>query len=170
MNQFERALYFYRQQNPAILAAPRNEWAMDPYAWDGLIHMTPIEKLLWGDIRDANAVFYPQYPVERFFVDFANPVAKVAIECDGAAYHTDVEKDMRRDARLRELGWSVYRITGRECHTEFDDETREYGYARQFIDRIAQDHKLKRIGSSRGSDGYDCAVSVVNFLLEKNPA
>lgn len=168
MNQFERALYFYRQHASDIMAAPRNEWAMDPYAWDGLISMTPIEALLWGDIREANAVFYPQYPVERFFVDFANPVAKVAIECDGAAYHTDIEKDMRRDARLRELGWSVYRISGRACHTEFDDETLEHGYARRFIDEIADEYKLKRTGSKRRSDGYACAVSVCDFLMEKN--
>lgn len=35
--------------------------------------MTPIERWLWADIRHADAVFYPQYPVGNFFVDFANP-------------------------------------------------------------------------------------------------
>lgn len=117
---------FWRGGEEWILSCPRNEWAVPVYQWDGLIKMTPIEDCLWHDIRNLNAVLYPQWPVAGFFVDFANPVAKVAIECDGAAYHQDKEKDARRDATLRELGWYVYRFTGKECHREFDEDWDDY--------------------------------------------
>jgi len=67
-------------------------------------------------------VAYPQWPVGRFFVDFANPVAKVAIECDGKAFH-DVERDAKRQGEIEAMGWAVYRFTGRECNVESVIET-----------------------------------------------
>lgn len=168
MNQFERALYFYKRENAAILAAPKNEWAIDPYAWEQLITMTPIEWLLWGDIRAANAVFYPQYPVDRYFADFANPVARVVIECDGAAYHQDRAKDAHRDAVMRDLGWSVYRISGRDCHTDFDDDTQEYGYARKFIESIVDRHGLRRTGFLRPKSKNGYAMDLLEHIVEMN--
>jgi hypothetical protein len=159
--------WFYREHEAAILNGPRNEWAMDPCAWLPVIQLTPIEQWLWGDIRDANAVFYPQWPVAGVFVDFANPAAKVAIECDGAAYHQDKEKDAARDARLEALGWTVFRISGSGCRADCDSETGEPGYGRRFIDAIASEYGLKRTGKGRRLDGYDCAVSVVNTLMER---
>lgn len=113
---------FWKEFEPWILAAPRNEWAIPVYSWDGLINPTPIEHALWGDIRELNAVFYPQYPVAGFFVDFANPAAKVALECDGAQWHTDKAKDAARDRVLGDLGWTVYRFTGTECSRQRRDE------------------------------------------------
>jgi hypothetical protein len=58
---------------------------------------------------------WPQLPVDRFFVDFGNPIAKVALECDGAQWH-DEAKDARRDAILHELGWKVWRAPGWRCN------------------------------------------------------
>jgi very-short-patch-repair endonuclease len=169
MNQFEAAKHFYEQAREQILAAPCNEWAVDPYAWTPYIRMTPIEDWLWSDIRDANAVFYPQYPVDRFFVDFANPVAKVAIECDGAAFHQDKAKDAARDKRLAELGWAVYRITGSECRTDYDEETGEIGYGRKFVDAIADYYGLKRDAKPRKVvSGTDLYVPLIEHLLSVN--
>lgn len=145
MNQFERALAFYREVNPKILEGERNEWAIDPYAWDEFgIRMTPIEAWLWGDIRQANVVMYPQYPVGRYFVDFANPVARVAFECDGAAFHQDKEKDARRQAEIEDMGWTVYRFTGSECRTEFDEEERRNGWALFYVEQLGAHHRIKR--------------------------
>lgn len=137
---------FYREAEPDILAAGRNEWGIDTYLWDelGIIHMTPIEYWLWHDIRANDAVLYPQYPIGRYFVDFANPVAKVAVECDGAAYHTDREKDARRDAELEAIGWSVYRAPGWMCRTDFNPETQELGQAHLFIQNICEQHGISR--------------------------
>lgn len=152
MNQFEAALYFYGHYRETILAAPRNEWAIDAYSWEPYIRMTPIEACLWGDIREANAVFYPQWPESGFFLDFANPVAKVAIECDGRAFHLDRAKDAARDDKLGALGWKVFRISGSDCMTDYDDETREEGYAMRFVRDIASRYDLIRSPSaSRGT-------------------
>jgi very-short-patch-repair endonuclease len=120
-NDWDRLRAHYRQYADALEEQDSDEWAIDAYAWEtGMMQMTPIEAWLWADIRQANAVFYPQYPIGRFFVDFANPKAKVVIECDGAAYHLDKAKDAARDAELERKGWTVYRITGAECFKEFD--------------------------------------------------
>ena len=145
-NDWRRVRAHYEWAAPLILSGERNEWAIDAYAWElcGGINMTPIEAWLWSDIRDANAIFYPQYPVGRFFVDFANPLAKVALECDGHQYHLDKAKDRERDELLEQLGWTVYRITGSDCYTEFDEETGELGPAALFIREIVERHRISR--------------------------
>lgn len=150
MNNWNALRAHYDRISPLILAAPKNEWAVDAYEWDDgkrMMFMTPIEGWLWAEIRDANAIFYPQYPVGRFFVDFANPRAKVAIECDGAAYHLDKAKDAARDAVLARMGWTVYRAPGWLCVKENDRETGALGQAGEFVRRIASEHGLVREGS-----------------------
>lgn len=145
-NDWDKIRAFYAEFSPLILEGERCEWAIDPYAWEGCggINMTPIEAWLWADMRQANGIFYPQYPVGRFFVDFANPLAKVAIECDGYAYHQDKAKDRDRDDILEGLGWTVYRITGHDCHTEDDEETGEPGRGLQFVREIVERHRIGR--------------------------
>lgn len=137
-----------------------DEWGIDPYAWSAPetgICLSPIEMALWDDIRMLNMVMYPQYPVGRFFVDFANPGARVAIECDGKRWHTDVVRDRERQAEIEEMGWVVYRITGRDCFTDtvegYDDEGRptfEYSRARAFVTEICRRHPVQR-GKGNGS-------------------
>jgi len=145
MNNWNAIREHYRRFTPLIMAERRNEWAIDPYEWDnGMVRMTPIEYALWHDIRHENVVLYPQYPIGSVFVDFANPVAKVAIECDGREYHQDPEKDARRDKVLMAAGWSVYRITGQDCKTDSDEETREPGRARLFVREIWERHGIRR--------------------------
>ena len=154
MNRWDDVRKFYRWALPFIMAERSDEWAIDPYEWTetGAIRLTPIEEWLWHDIRHHDAVLYPQFPVGRFFVDFANPVAKVVIECDGAAFHQDKAKDAARDDLLRGQGWSVYRITGRDCRTDFNEETRERGEADLFIGRVCSNHPIRRgsLGVGRG--------------------
>lgn len=151
MNQYESARRFYEQRNQAILSTKKNEWAMDAYEWSEFIELTPIEYSLWCEIRCADLVMYPQYPVGRYFVDFASPRAKVAIECDGHAYHLDKAKDAARQKDIEALGWTVYRITGRDCHTSGRESVDEFGVTRYeagaseaFIKRIGDNHGLKR--------------------------
>jgi very-short-patch-repair endonuclease len=164
MNQFEAALFFYRSHMPLIDAAPRNEWANGgAYAWSGLVHMTPIELWLWEEIRDANVVLYPQFPVDKFFVDFGNPKAKVAIECDGKAFHQDKEKDRARDARLRELGWAVYRISGSDCARESDEDEQEESFRRFFVRTIGARHGIVR--DRTAADPHQALSNGVNDLI-----
>lgn len=145
-NDWNRIRAFYAEHMKTILAGDRWEWAIPAYSWEehGGINMTPIEYWLWADIRNASAVLYPQFPVGRFFVDFANPVAKVVIECDGHEYHLDKAKDHDRDIELGDMGWTVYRIPGYLCATEQDEETGEPGEAAKFIREIANRHRISR--------------------------
>lgn len=135
---------FYRLAGDYISRAGRNEWGIDTYEVDWLRLFTPIELALWHDIRAANAVLYPQYPVDRFFVDFGNPVAKVAIECDGAQWHADKSKDAQRQSAIEAKGWTVYRITGRDCKSDFNEETMERSAARKLIDEVVLLHGIGR--------------------------
>jgi len=144
-NNWQLIREYYAMVEPQIMQYPANEWAIDPYEWDrGLIRLTPIESWLWHDIRAVDLVLYPQYPVAGFFVDFANPKAKVAIECDGAAYHMDKSKDAARDKKLQNAGWSVYRITGKDCRDGVGFEEEWKSSARQFVNDIADRHSIKR--------------------------
>lgn len=147
-NNWAKIRAFYRSHHADIMATPANEWAMDAYAWDEdrMIFMTPIEKWFWADIRACDAVLYPQYPVLDFFVDFANPKAKVAIECDGEAYHTDKAKDAARDKRLTDIGWTVYRISGAHCRLEQDEETGDLSIPHRFMQSICDAHGISRNG------------------------
>lgn len=145
-NNWTRIRAHYQRTLPVILAGKKNEWAIDPYAWDSLesvIIFTPIEEWLWHEIRAVDVVMYPQFPVLSFFVDFASPKAKVAIECDGAAYH-DAAKDAERDEKLRAAGWIVYRISGADCRNGVGFESGEHSRARNFIKRIAASHNIAR--------------------------
>jgi very-short-patch-repair endonuclease len=137
---------FYQKHLPAILAEEANEWALDPYAWEEgrMVQFTPIEAWFWADIREADAVLYPQFPVGKVFVDFANPRAKVAIECDGAAYHLDKAKDAARDAVLEGMGWTVYRIPGYDCAKDYDPRSEQLSTPAVFIREIGMRHNIIR--------------------------
>lgn len=150
--RFETIKAHYMAHTADILESP-SEWGIDPYAFEQCpaIDLTPIERALWHDIRAVDIVMYPQYPVGRFFVDFGNPAAGVAIECDGARWHLDKEKDALRDEALKRLGWVVYRITGRGCLTDTTEIRDEHGRirpelspARKFIQAIADQHPVGR--------------------------
>lgn len=135
---------FYANANLDICKAGRKEWGIDPYEVDWMSVFTPIEACLWSDIREVDAVLYPQYPVGRYFVDFGNPVARVAIECDGAAYHRDELKDAARQRAICGMGWHIYRLSGRLCKQNFDEATMTSSVAHELIHRIAMHHALRR--------------------------
>jgi very-short-patch-repair endonuclease len=83
-----------------------------PYDWSRIL--TPIEFQAWQAIRSkGRIVLYPQYPVLNYYLDFANPGLKIGLELDGKQYHNK-ERDVIRDAELKNAGWVIYRITGKE--------------------------------------------------------
>jgi len=146
---FQAIKAHYAKHAAAIAATPSTQWAIDPYAWEheARIRLTPIERGVWNDIRSMGMVFYPQYPVGRFFVDFANPRAKVAIECDGAAYHQDKAKDAKRQDEIEAMGWTVYRLTGKECMQNTEQLEDENGLLHMQVSASAQ--LLRGIDSAR---------------------
>lgn len=85
-------------------------------------YFTPIEEYTWMALRSiGNCPLYPQYPALKYFIDFANPLAKVGIECDGFDYHQDKEKDIRRDTELLKEDWAIFRISGSDCFRGEED-------------------------------------------------
>ncbi len=80
----------------------------------GEIWMSPIELKLYEALRQEGLSPMPQYCVQGYFVDFAFPEVKVAVEADGAAYHQGEqhERDRERDWVLRKHGWKVLRCHG----------------------------------------------------------
>lgn len=89
----------------------------EPYLMDWFEIFTPIEKTVWQGIRNSGMLFFPQFPVFNFFLDFGNPYLKIAIEADGAKFHKK-ERDIKRDEKLWEAGWRVFRIKGKECFNQ----------------------------------------------------
>lgn len=87
----------------------------DPYPIDWITVFSPIEYMVWSDIRDYPMQMWPQYPIGKYFADFANIQKKIVIECDGKEWH-DEAKDSKRDLDMLKDGWRVYRIPGRECN------------------------------------------------------
>lgn len=81
---------------------------------------TPIEQAAWHDIRKSGLAMWPQLPVGRFYVDFGNPIVKVALECDGKKFH-DPAIDAVRDKVLNAMGWTVYRAPGWQCWHEISE-------------------------------------------------
>lgn len=82
--------------------------------------MSPIERIVWGDLRYHGLRFYPQYPAGIYFIDFADPKAMVGIEVDGEAYHQDFGKDERRQKKLEAMGWTIVMVAGSEVVEEHE--------------------------------------------------
>jgi very-short-patch-repair endonuclease len=112
----------YQRHQKMVDAGISSWFDDDPYELGEWLQIfTPIEFSLWQDIRGYGLDLWPQLPVGRFFVDFGNPVARVAIECDGKQWHRDKAKDAARDQELEEMGWRVIRIPGWQCNARILD-------------------------------------------------
>lgn len=119
----------YEAVGPSIVSGEtRGKYLVD---WE----FTPIEYDMWCSIRLLGLPMWPQYPVGRYFVDFGDPIRKIAFECDGRQWH-QADKDAKRDAELLELGWTVYRFPGWQCVRGEDDEDS----AHQRLIDIARSH------------------------------
>lgn len=136
--RFSRIRSHYHAELPHMLDEHERSGRVhfDPYRLDFVPDMTPIEAAVWSDIRCAALPFFPQMPVLRYFLDFADPFKKIGIECDGKEWH-DAAKDAERDANLQSIGWIIYRIPGWKClriRTRPQDlliEKMEQGYSRE---------------------------------------
>lgn len=140
---------YYAAVRGEIMATDPRRWALDPYEVDWPMLFTPIEAALWSDIRRLDVALYPQWPAETiertFFCDFANPVAMVAIECDGAAFH-DAVKDRERDRLLKREGWTVFRFTGAQCRQDMDPETLQRSDVAKALEKIARGYFFPHAG------------------------
>ena len=132
-----------------------------PYPINWKIIFTPIESAAWGEIRYLGLPFWPQFPIGKYFADFADPIKKIVIECDGAAFHSHAQ-DAKRDAFMAGEGWSVYRISGADCKRILKSPWEEIGdrclsYDDQEADRLIYDWLHTTV------DGLIAAVAFIHF-------
>ena len=116
------------QLAPAIYAGGPGKWGairklyalvgddyQDRYPIDWLLVFTPIEYAIWCESHRIQAFLLPQYPVGKCFVDFALPKKRLAIECDGKAFHSNLHqrrRDMQRDDYMRGKLITTLRFSG----------------------------------------------------------
>lgn len=86
-------------------------------------------------------IIYPQYKVGGFRLDFAiiSNDKKIAIECDGKAYHASNEAyahDMYRQKELENLGFIFHRIWSTDW---WEDQEREIENLINFVNKEIQD-------------------------------
>lgn len=116
-----------------------NSLPIDYFRIDWSCEFSPIEFETWKVIKGIGLPFYPEFPVDKYFIDFADPVLKIGIECDGKQH--DKEEDSIRDKNLIELGWKIFRIPGYKCknlpNTTLSEimQDEEY-YSTELTDRI----------------------------------
>ncbi len=79
--------------------------------------MTPIEWDVYCQIKFSGLpLLCLQFPVNKYFIDFADPIMKIGIEADGALFHQDRYKDEDRQKIIESEGWEIYRIKGKFAH------------------------------------------------------
>mgnify|MGYP000978705257 CR=1 FL=1 len=70
------------------------------------------EAVLWSELRDRRLnghKFVRQFPIGRYFADFACREARLVVELDGSQ-HAERAADRDRDAFMAGNGWSVLRL------------------------------------------------------------
>ena len=96
---------------------------------------SPLERDLHAALRERGIEAEPGVEVRPYRLDLAvrSGEVKVDIECDGAPFHGEYERDDERDRALWEMGWSVVRFSGRRIRHRLDDCVREV------VDLLASD-------------------------------
>ena len=118
------------------------EQRQDPYKFGPWWEIkTEIERNVWNQIRYLGLEFYPQFPISRYYADFANPFKKICIEVDGKIHQEAAvqEKDTRRENYLKNNGWTVYRIPGWKTYRQKENYVTEENELRdQYYTQTAQ--------------------------------
>lgn len=85
--------------------------------------MTPIEKKLYDAMVKDGLMPIPQFHISGYFVDFAFPDVRLAVEADGVEFHSGErrERDRKRDWILRQEGWTVKRFYGSTIHNRAEN-------------------------------------------------
>ena len=135
-------------------------------------HETGIEKKFREEMENRDLVFEKQHSIKRYYVDFAFPEHKIAIEVDGAYWHKDKEKDLKRQQDIELEGWTVLRYGEKRVNTEVDkcvDELcrviNNHDGEYKFIELEIIDTK-KWIHYNKGRGGVHKNVTLYNFSVE----
>jgi uroporphyrinogen-III synthase len=80
---------------------------------------TRAEKKAWSQLKDRRTLglkFRRQVPIDRYIVDFYCHEIRVIVEIDGGVHGRpgQAKWDVKRNERLKELGYKVLRITNED--------------------------------------------------------
>lgn len=75
---------------------------------------SPIEEMVCDCLSRLGIPFRVQEPIGPYFADIFIPDLNKVIECDGAAYHQDISRELKRDEFIRSQGYSIHHIRGKE--------------------------------------------------------
>ena len=95
---------------------------------------TYIERMMWKELKARGISFSYNHRVGSLWVDFALVEHNIAVECDGAYWHQDEEKERTRDARLEAAGWTMLHFTGSEIE-------RDVSACADKIERVLANHE-----------------------------
>jgi very-short-patch-repair endonuclease len=95
-------------------------WANQYAKYRKLYEGTASEHALEPAVASLGIPYRWQMPVGNYFLDFALPTLKVAIEVDGASHDRAEQKakDKERTAYLEAKGWRVVRCTNAEAQND----------------------------------------------------
>lgn len=74
---------------------------------------TDVERKLWALLRGRRlegVKFRRQFPIDRYFADFACVEAKLVVELDGGQHTDKADYDEQRSKTLEACGWRVIRF------------------------------------------------------------
>jgi very-short-patch-repair endonuclease len=63
-------------------------------------------------LEELHIEYVREFKINRYFIDFALPARKIAIEIDGKQHEQEsrAQSDRKKDSLLAEQGWTVHRI------------------------------------------------------------
>lgn len=81
---------------------------------------SPLERKMFLALEDAGFEPKTGMVVDGYRLDLGVVAdgVQLDVECDGAIYHRDIRKDNIRDAALRDAGWRVLRLSGRDINSD----------------------------------------------------
>jgi hypothetical protein len=105
-------MYSFSQRNDIkyrYMNFPPKFWD-DPYFyWP--FHFSWAEEKFWNHLRTKWILMFPEFPVWKYFIDFACPMKKIGVEIDWKEFHQDIKKDKERQKYLESEGWKIHRLT-----------------------------------------------------------
>lgn len=97
------------------LAKKRHERGDTNFGWQNRdkFEMSYPEKIAHRELLKYDIEFVNEYHFHPYFIDFALPEYKIAIEIDGQQHNLPERKasDIKKDKKLIRYGWTVYRIS-----------------------------------------------------------
>ena len=104
------------------------------------LNPTECEKILWEDLRNRKLSGYRfrrQHTVGSFIVDFCCVESRLAVELDSDRHLWRRERDERRSARLKRLGYRAIRFWDREV---MDNRT---GVLRRILQELGRSGRMR---------------------------